>query len=147
MVADDLTPSQTVLLDKNKILGFVTVRGTPNSHTAILARAMGIPALVDVGTIDPAWDGSFALLDAAEGKLTLAPSRGEIAAFAEKQRKEDRIAEEHDRYLRSMMNKPATTKSGHRILIYANLGDAEEVSAALANGADGIGLSQEPASG
>ncbi len=140
LVADDLTPSQTVLLDKSKILGFVTFRGTPNSHTAILARAMGIPALVDVGTIGPEWDGSFALLNAADGKLTLSPSQAEIAAFSERQHKEDRIAQEHDRYLRSLMNKPATTKSGHRILIYANLGDGDEVPAALANGADGIGL-------
>jgi len=140
LVADDLTPSQTVRLDKSQILGFVTLRGTPNSHTAILARAMGIPALVAVGELDRSWDGSFALLNAAEGTLTLGPTEAEIFVFEARQRKEDRIAEEHDRYLRSLMNKPATTVGGHRILIYANIGDGDEVSAALANGADGIGL-------
>lgn len=140
LVADDLSPSETVQLEKSQILAFITFRGTPNSHTAILARAMGIPALVSVGKIDVAWDGAFALLDAAEGTLTLAPTEEQIAAFTEKQRKDDRIAADHDRYLRSLMNKPATTKSGHRVLIYANVGDSDEVDAALSNGADGIGL-------
>ena len=141
LVAEELTPSQTVRLDKSKILGFVTLRGTPNSHTAILARAMGIPALVSVsGGIDPSLEGCYALLDAEEGVLTVSPSSEEQAVFLEKQRKDDRIAGEHDRYLRSLMKKPAITKGGHRILIYANLGDIDEVGAALANGADGIGL-------
>ena len=140
LVADDLSPSETVMLEKSLILGFVTLRGTPNSHTAILARAMGIPALVDVGEIDDSCDGCFALLDAAESTLTVDPDAEQIALFLEKQRKEDRIARDHDRYLRSLMNKPAVTRSGHRMLIYANIGDAGEVSGALSNGADGIGL-------
>lgn len=140
LVADDLTPSETVMLEKSLILGFVTFRGTPNSHTAILARAMGIPALVDVGEIDRSLDGAFALLDAAENTLTVNPDDGQIAVFSEKQRREDRIAREHDRYLRSLMNKPAVTRSGHRMLIYANIGDGSEVAAALSGGADGIGL-------
>lgn len=140
LVADDLTPSETVMLEKSLILGFVTFRGTPNSHTAILARAMGIPALVDVGEIDRSFDGALALLDAAENTLTVNPDDGQIAIFSEKQRREDRIAREHDRYLRSLMNKPAVTRSGHRMLIYANIGDGSEVAAALSGGADGIGL-------
>lgn len=140
LVADDLTPSETVMLDKSRILGFVTFRGTPNSHAAILARAMGIPALLDVGEIDVQKEGTVALLDAAAGILTLDPDEEQTAAFLEKQRTEDRIAREHDRYLRSLMQKPAVTRSGHRILIYANIGDGSEVSGALSNGADGIGL-------
>ena len=140
LVADDLTPSETVTLEKSMILGFVTFRGTPNSHTAILARAMGIPALVSVGQIDPSYDGTVALLDAAEGTLTLSPTEEQTAVFSEKQSRDDRIAKEHDRYLRSLMNKPAVTRSGHRMLIYANVGDGSEVDAALAGGADGIGL-------
>ena len=140
LVADDLSPSQTVMLEKSLILGFVTFRGTPNSHTAILARAMGIPALIGVGRIDARFDGAEALLDAAEGTLTVCPDEGQRASFAEKQRQEDRIAQEHDRYLRSLMNKPAVTRSGHHMLIYANIGDGNEVSAVLSNGADGIGL-------
>lgn len=140
LVADDLTPSETVLLEKSLILGFVTFRGTPNSHTAILARAMGIPALVSVGELDAAYDGTFAILDAADGTLTLNPTEEQKSIFFEKQRGDDRIAQEHDRYLRSLMNKPAVTRSGHRMLIYANIGDGNEVTAALSGGADGIGL-------
>jgi phosphotransferase system enzyme I (PtsI) len=128
------------MLEKSLILGFVTFRGTPNSHTAILARAMGIPALVDVGEIDRSFDGALALLDAAENTLTVNPDDGQIAIFSEKQRREDRIAREHDRYLRSLINKPAVTRSGHRMLIYANIGDGDEAPGALSNGADGIGL-------
>lgn len=140
LVADDLTPSETVMLEKSLILGFVTFRGSSNSHTAILARAMGIPALVSVGVIDASYDGSFALLDAADGTLTLDPDDEQISVFAEKQQRDDRIAQEHERYLRGLMNKPAVTRSGHRMLIYANIGDGDEVAAALSNGADGIGL-------
>ena len=140
LVADDLTPSETVMLEKSLILGFVTFRGSSNSHTAILARAMGIPALVSVGNIREEYNGQFALLDAADGILTLCPTEEQQSVFAEKQRQDDRIAKEHDRYLRSLMNKPAVTRSGHRMLIYANIGDGDEIPAALANGADGIGL-------
>ena len=140
LVADDLTPSQTVMLDKSKILGFITFQGTPNSHTAILARAMGIPALVDVGEIDRTYDGEFALLDATAGVLTVRPNEQQTAAFTERQKTESRLSHEHERYLRALMNKPAVTRSGHRMLIYANIGDGTEVAAALSNGADGIGL-------
>ena len=140
LVADDLTPSETVSLEKSLILGFVTFRGTPNSHTAILARAMGIPALVSVGHIDASYDGEFALLDAADGTLTLCPTEDQVSVFTEKQSRDDRIAKEHDQYLRSLMHKPAVTLSGHRMLIYANIGDGSEVAAALSGGADGIGL-------
>lgn len=140
LVADDLSPSETVTLEKSTILGFVTFRGTPNSHTAILARAMGIPALIGVGTIKENYNGAYALLDAANGSLTVCPTDEEANAFLEKQRKEDRIAKEHELYLRNRMNKPAVTRSGHRVMIYANIGDGGEVDAALSNGAEGIGL-------
>lgn len=140
LVADDLTPSETVSLDKSMLLGFVTFRGTSNSHTAILARAMGIPALVSVGFLNEAWNGCFALLDAADGTLTINPDEEQRSVFGEKQRRDNRIAEEHDRYLRSLINKPAVTRGGHRMLIYANVGDGDETDAALSNGADGIGL-------
>ena len=140
LVADDLSPSETVLLEKSQILGFVTFRGTPNSHTAILARAMGIPALVSIGKIDDAYNGCEALLDATDATLTLCPTDEQKSVFAEKQLADDRIAQAHDRYLRGLMNKPAVTRGGHRILIYANIGDCAEAEAALAGGADGIGL-------
>ena len=140
LVAEDLTPSETIRLDKSKILGFVTLLGTPNSHTAILARAMGIPALVGVGSLPDGCDGAYALLDAALGTLTVSPSRGQILEFERRRREESELAREHDRYLRSLMNKPAVTRSGHRILIYANVGDEEEVLSAYQSGADGVGL-------
>ena len=140
LVAEDLTPSETILLDKSKILGFVTRLGTPNSHTAILARAMGIPALVGVGNLPDGLDGAYALLDASLGTLTISPTRAQILDFERRRREESELAREHDRYLRSLMNKPAVTRSGHRMLIYANVGSEEEVAAAFQGGADGIGL-------
>lgn len=140
LVAEDLSPSETVLLDKSKVLGFVTFRGTPNSHTAILARAMGIPALVGVGRIDPLYDGSYALLDACEGSLILRPTKEQEDRFSIRQEQDGRITEDHDRYLRSLLSKPAVTASGHRMMIYANIGNGDEVDAVLAGGADGIGL-------
>ena len=140
LVADDLSPSQTVMLERSMILGFVTFRGTPNSHTAILARAMGIPALVSVGELPPEADGVYALLDAHEGTLTLSPTDEQRSVFAEKQSRDERIAKEHERYLCSLMNQPAVTRGGHRILIYANIGGGNEVDASLAGGAEGIGL-------
>ena len=140
LVANDLTPSQTVLLDQSKILGFVTFGGTPNSHTAILARAMGIPALVGVGVLPDHLDNTFALLDAGAGTLTVSPSPSQIMEFEQKHREETELAREHERYLRSLINKPAVTRSGHKMLIYANVGGESEVSSAMLNGADGIGL-------
>lgn len=140
LVARDLTPSQTMVLEKERLLGFVTFEGSSNSHTAILARAMGIPALVGVGEIDLDHNGKMGLLDAANGSLTVAPSAEEQRAFYERQGKASEIAKEHERYLRSLINKPAITRGGHRMLIYANVGGEEEASSALLNGADGIGL-------
>ncbi len=140
LVADDLLPSETVTLDKRLILGFVTFTGTPNSHTSILARAMGIPALVGTGEIDASADGKHALLDAAEGMLTVNPDVAQRASFAQKAGRANELAAEHDRYLRSLINKPAITRRGHRMLIYANVGDEDEAEAAHLNGADGIGL-------
>lgn len=140
LVAEDLTPSETVQLEKSMILGFITFVGTPNSHTAILARAMGIPALVSVGEIPTTLEGEFALLDAASGTLTVSPDEQQTAAFRQKLGEETAIAREHDRYLRSLINKPAVTRGGRRIMIYANVGEEGEVEPALGSGADGIGL-------
>lgn len=140
LIADDLAPSETVLLDKSKILGFITFAGTPNSHTSILARAMGIPALIGVGEIERIYDGCCALLDASDGTLILSPNDAQRTAFEEKQRKETALTKEHERYLRTLIGQPTVTRGGHRMLIYANIGEVSEVSAALFNGAEGIGL-------
>ncbi len=140
LVARDLAPSETVTLDQSRILGFVTFEGSPNSHTAILARAMGIPALVGVGEIGAVYDGAYALLNAADGTLILSPDRATEEAFEKKKGEVNALAAEHDRYLRSLVNKPAITRSGRKVLIYANVGDGREVASALSHGADGIGL-------
>ena len=140
LVAEDLTPSQTVTLDKDKILGFVTFFGTPNSHTSILARAMGIPALVGVGEIDLKYDGEYCLIDSENGEMIISPTINEITIFKEKEKEQNRIAKEHEDYLRELINKPAISKSGHRVLIYANIGSEKEAEGAILNGAEGIGL-------
>ncbi len=140
LVARDLTPSQTVGLDRATLLGFVTFEGSPNSHTAILARAMGIPALVCTGKIREDYDGTVALLDAAAGMLTLSPSDEEREFFATRCAKNAEKESERERMLHTLRNQPAITGSGHRVLIYANVGGEEEIDAALSGGADGIGL-------
>ena len=140
LVASDLSPSETVKLDESKILGFVTFGGTPSSHTAILARAMGIPALVGTGAIDKSLDGSFALLNAEKGTLVVSPGQKEVEKFEKERQAYNKIANEHESYLRSVMNKPAVTRGGHKVMIYANIGSDSEISSALSNGAEGIGL-------
>ncbi len=140
LVADDLTPSETVTLDRSMILGFVTFTGSVNSHTAILARAMGIPALVGTGPIDPSCDGMTALLDAGQGTLLINPDQDTEACFVRSQKAQREAGRSKEAYLRSLLGVPAMTRSGHKIMVYANIGSPEEVPAALAGGAEGIGL-------
>ena len=140
LVARDLTPSQTMGLNRKILLGFVTFEGSPNSHTAILARAMGIPALVSAREFSNDYDGAPALLDAATGRLTLSPSEEERLVFAARCAKRAEITAQRERVLHALLDKPATTKSGHRVLVYANVGGEEEIDAVLSGGADGIGL-------
>ena len=140
LVSRDLTPSQTIGLDRSMLLGFVTFEGSPNSHTAILARAMGIPALVCTGEFSKEYDGTVALLDAAKGTLTLAPEESEKADFAIRCAKKLEKASAREHSLHALLNTPAITKGGHRVLVYANVGGEEEIHAALSGGADGIGL-------
>ena len=140
LVANDLTPRETVKLDKSKILGFVTFGGTSSSHTAILARAMSIPAVVGIGEIPREYNGKTAILDGVKGKLIINPSEKEILELENERERENKIVKEHERYLRSIMHRPAVTESGQKVLIYANIGDSDEVDGALSNGAEGIGL-------
>ena len=140
LVADDLTPSQTVNLDKNKILGFITFSGTPTSHASILAKAMGIPAIVGVNKIPREHNGKYCLLDGASGKITISPSDEERQKFLNSCNMQKRIDSEHDKYMRSILNTPAVTRSGHKMMIYANIGSKNEIDGALLNGAEGIGL-------
>ena len=140
LVSRDLTPSQTVGLDRATLLGFVTFEGSPNSHTAILARAMGIPALVCTGEFSKEYDGTVALLDSAKGTLTLSPDESRIADFKARCAKNTAFSRQREHLLNGLLGKPAITSGGHQVLVYANIGGEAEVDAAVSFGADGIGL-------
>ncbi len=136
IVAPDLSPSETVSLDPKLVLGFVTFGGSRSSHTAILARQMGIPAVVMTGPIPYGYDGCDAMLDAAAGTVTVDPGMDELEAFADRERLE---LEKKER-LAALSHLPAVTLSGRRIMMMANVGSPGEVAAAAAAGADGVGL-------
>ena len=137
IVADDLSPSETVQMDKDKILAFVTVHGSTNSHTAILARMMNIPALIGVPMdLDELKTGMTAVVDGFEGTVTFDPDE-EIKAQTEK-----RMAEEAEklRLLQELKGKENVTLDGHKINIYANIGNVGDIGYVLENDAGGIGL-------
>lgn len=137
LIADDLSPSETVQLDKEKILAFVTVHGSSNSHTAILARTMNIPALIGVPLrLDEIKNGMTAVVDAHEGKVTFDPDEAMMARTAE------RIAQEKEklRLLEALKGKENVTLSGKEIKIFANIGSVSDVGYVLENDAGGIGL-------
>ena len=137
VVADDLTPSETVQMDKEKILAFVTVHGSTNSHTAILARMMNIPALIGVDmNLEELKTGMEAVVDGFEGEMTLEPTEEVRNATLTK------IAEEEEktRLLLELKGKENITLGGKKIEIYANIGSASDVGYVLENDAGGIGL-------
>ena len=136
LVAEDLTPSETVQLDKEKILAFLTLRGSENSHTAILARTMAIPAVVGLGQLDPAMEGKTAIVDGFTGTVCIDPDAEAIAAYTRKKQQE----EEKHRLWQSLRGKCNTTRDGRSIRLYANIGGLDDISAALQNDAGGIGL-------
>ncbi len=135
IAAEDLAPSETVQMDKEKLLGFITHLGSANSHTAILARTMGIPALIGI-EIKSDWDGKMAVIDGYEGKLVIEPDE-EILIKYEEQRKKD---EEQKKLLLNLKGKENVTLSGKKINLYANIGDVSDLAAVLQNDAGGIGL-------
>lgn len=136
--ADDLAPSETVQLDKDKVLAFVTAFGSSNSHTAILARNMNIPAVIGVGTelLNTVKSGVFAAVDGYTGEIFIDPDQ-ETVARLEKKRKED---EEKKHLLQELKGKENVTLDGRKINIYANIGSVDNIGAVLANDAGGIGL-------
>lgn len=140
LVAQELTPSQTMSLDLEKILGIVTFGGSVHSHASILAQSMGIPALVGVGVLDSALEGCLGLLDSAQGSLTVSPDEAATESFRELCRMEQQTREQERIRTGAFKNRPAVSKSGHRVLIYANIGDERQAMAAMECGADGIGL-------
>lgn len=137
VVADDLTPSETVQMDKEKILAFVTVHGSTNSHTAILARMMNIPALIGVEmNLEDMQTGTEAVVDGFTGEFILCPEE-EVKAKAQKKLDEEN---EKRNLLLELKGKENITLSGKKIEIYANIGSAADVGYVLENDAGGIGL-------
>ena len=137
IVADDLSPSETVQLDKKKILAFVTVHGSTNSHTAILARMMNIPALVSTDVqMEQLQDGMIAIVDGFEGTMILNPD----ASTCAKAQKRIREEEEKVALLQELKGKDSVTSDGHKVMLYANIGNVGDIGYVLENDAEGIGL-------
>ncbi|MBQ1901503.1 MAG: phosphoenolpyruvate--protein phosphotransferase [Lachnospiraceae bacterium] len=135
LVADDLAPSETVQLDKSLVLSFVTRHGSTNSHTAILARTMNIPALIGIDYSDDV-NGKFAIVDGYEGKLIIEPDEETLKVYEEKKRAD----EEKARLLLELRGKENVTLDGKKINLYANIGGVGDVADVLKNDAGGIGL-------
>lgn len=135
LVAEDLAPSETVQLDKSMLLSFVTRYGSTNSHTAILARTMNIPALIGVDYSEEI-DGHFGIVDGFEGILYVDPDEETIQKYRQKQEEE----REKARLLQELKGMPNVTKDGKEIKLYANIGGIGDVPAVLQNDASGIGL-------
>lgn len=135
--ADDLTPSETVLLDKDKVLGFVTRYGSLNSHTAILARTMNIPAVIGCGEeVNEELDGKQCIVDGFCGKIYIEPDDNTLKRMMQKQEEELR----KKALLSELKGKDNVTLSGKKINIYANISGLSDVGAAILNDAGGIGL-------
>ena len=137
IAADDLAPSETVQLDKSKVLGFATMYGSSNSHTAILARTMNIPAVIGLGeALSQEYDGKNAVIDGFTGTLYIDPDEKTLAEMQEKRARDL----EQKALLEQLKGKENVTKSGQKINIYANIGNVSDVGAVLKNDAGGIGL-------
>ncbi|MDD3205531.1 MAG: phosphoenolpyruvate--protein phosphotransferase [Lachnospiraceae bacterium] len=135
IMAEDLAPSETVQLDKSKVLAFVTRLGSTNSHTAILARTMNIPAIIGVA-INPEWDGKMAVVDGTNGCFYIDPTEEMIADIKARKAKQ----EEQKKMLLELKGKENVTLDGKHVNVYANIGNIGDAGAALQNDAGGIGL-------
>ena len=137
IAADDLVPSETVQLDKEKVLSFVTMYGSANSHTAILARTMNIPAVIGLGeALKEEYDGKVAIVDGVDGKVYIDPDEETMVSMQKKQKKD----QEEKELLNQLKGKENVTKSGQKVNVYANIGNLADVGAVLKNDAGGIGL-------
>lgn len=136
--ADDLAPSETVSLDKDKVLAFVTAHGSSNSHTAILARNMNIPAVIGVGSdfLKEVQDGTETIVDGFTGEIFVEPDEETRRRLLEKQQAD----EEKKRLLLELKGKENVTRDGTKVNIYANIGSVDNIGAVLLNDAGGIGL-------
>lgn len=135
VVAEDLSPSETLQMDRSKLLALVTRLGSVNSHTAILAKTMGIPALVGV-EIDENWNGKTGIVDGYEGKLIIDPEVPVSESYLKKKEAEDA----RKKLLQALKGQENVTKSGQRICLYANISNPGDLPSVLENDAEGIGL-------
>ena len=135
LVAEDLAPSETVQLDKSKVLSFVTRLGSTNSHTAILARTMNIPALIGVDYSED-MNGKMAVVDGFEGKIFVEPDENTLREYQGRKQEED----DKKKLLQELKGKETVTLDGRKIHLYANIGSVSDVAGVLANDAGGIGL-------
>ena len=137
LASDDLAPSETIQLDKTKILGFVTSYGSSSSHTAILARTMGIPAIVGLGDqLDTIYEGRQVVVDGATGTVIIEPTDDVLDDFVQKREKQL----QQQLLLENLKGKENVTKDGKSIRVYCNIGSPEDVASILANDGGGIGL-------
>lgn len=137
VAADDLAPSETVQLDKSLILGFITAGGSVNSHTAILARTMGIPAIIGAGdALQAEMEGKYAIIDGQTGETVIEPDDAERERLLKKQAKEKALKE----LLDQLKGKPNETRDGRNVMVYCNIGSPADIDAVLQNDGGGIGL-------
>ena len=137
IVADDLAPSETVQLNKDLVLSFVTVHGSVNSHTAILARTMSIPALIGTDVaLDETVDGKFAVVDGTNGVLYVEPDEETLETMRRRQREE----QEKKELLQTLKGRETVTLDGKKIRLYANIGNSKDLASVIQNDAAGIGL-------
>ena len=137
LASDDLAPSETIQLDKSKILGFVTSFGSSSSHTAILARTLGIPSVVGLGDqLDPIYEGRQVVVDGATGVVIVDPTEDVLADFTKK--REEQLKQQA--LLQTLKGQPNETRDGKSIRIYCNIGSPEDVDSVLVNDGGGIGL-------
>jgi phosphotransferase system enzyme I (PtsI) len=137
ILARDLTPSDTVLLDKSLVLGFCTAEGGATSHTAILARGLGLPAVVGTGPdVLEITDGATLVLDGSDGTLLVTPDQETVAGYRARQAAAATVLAQ----ARELAHEPAVTRDGHRVEVVANVGNLEGARAALEAGAEGVGL-------
>ena len=137
IVAEDLAPSETVQLDKDKVLSFVTVKGSLNSHTAILARTMAIPALVNTSmTLDSSMDGKLGIVDGTSGTFYVDPDEETLEEM--KKRQEEDLSRKQ--LLLTLKGKDNVTLDGQKVMLYANIGNIKDLATVIQNDAGGIGL-------
>lgn len=137
VAGDDLAPSETVQLDKSLILGFITAGGSANSHTAILARTMGIPAIIGAGdALQAEMEGKYAIIDGQTGETVIEPDDAERERLLKKQAREKTLKE----LLDQLKGKPNVTKDGRNVMVYCNIGSPADIDAVLQNDGGGIGL-------